>query len=165
MSDEQPDIRHGEPVAKFTFTDKRGTGIRKPADRMLESSTPDDSTVRIERPQTGTVARISDYMVNWLQRAFANAALGERVGWDFSMIVANSPGGQAPMWLIYAEIDGPSIGQPIPGAIMAPMGASFEEFQKGCGELVESLRRKRTEMLQQVPMQMPNGHPLLGGPQ
>jgi hypothetical protein len=145
MPDEQqpqPDVRSGAVTAHFNITDKRGQNKDKwepvPAEpvRVVHAS--------------GSVARISDYLVNWMQRAFQSAAMGERVGWDFSMIIAQANNQQAPMWLIYAEIDGLAIGQRVPGAILAPMAATYEEFQKGITELVENLRQTRTKMLQET---------------
>jgi hypothetical protein len=69
------------------------------------------------------------------------------------------------MWLIYAEIDGLAIGQRIPGAIMAPVTASYEDFVKGCGDLLENLRKQRAMMVQQTNGQISNGVDIVGPPQ
>jgi len=160
----QPDIRHGAVTANFRITDSRGKN-KKPFDAPVPAPVDlDQPTAPVQVvQQQGSVARIRDYLLNWVQRAFAGASMGERVGWDISMIIAQANGQQAPMWLIYAEIDGLAIGSRIPGAIMAPITSNYEDFQKGCGELLENLRQQRTKMVQQTNGQI-NGVDIVGPP-
>jgi hypothetical protein len=158
----QPDIRHGAVTANFRITDSRGKN-KKPHEPVPAPVNLDQPTAPVQQVQSGSVARIRDYLLQWVQRAFAGASMGERVGWDISMIIAQANGQQAPMWLIYAEIDGIAIGQRIPGAIMAPVTSNYEDFQKGCGDLLENLRQQRTQLVQQANGQI-NGVDIVGPP-
>jgi len=94
----KPDIRQGAVTANFRITDNRGQNKKTPpAEPMPAPVDLDPATGPVQQvvQQSGSVARIRDYLLNWVQRAFAGASMGERIGWDISMIIAQANGQQA----------------------------------------------------------------------